>query len=556
MRHPHSGERWRLTPSATGSLTNFRMSVVGMLLVGFVLAGIATALWLRSRRVSHEPTVEKIFESLERPPAGLLRPAPARIAESIYFLGNMRPSAVYVVEAEDGLVMIDAGLESAHDGLLAALSESGLDRGRLKMILLTHAHGDHTLGAQRLRDETGAKVFIGREDAEPLRRGEPWEAFFSKFAMQGESLHPTTIDGELVDNQVIDFGRAKFTILATPGHTPGSCCFLLELNGQRILFTGDTLQNFTSNVGTYVAGLPPAYRGEISRYMQSLERLRDLPVPNLVLPGHPVADGEPDPRLSEEQWTELIDRGIVDLAKWKQRYQRDGENFLDGRPKELLSGLYYLGDFEGGACYALVSEQSALLFDAARGDDAARRLDTAWETLGRSPPPIAAVVLSSCDAENLTGLRSIVESAGCKVVAPSGGVHAVASACPNETSILTAEELSALGFSDVGVVPVAGEREPQAAYYFRRGGRTVLISGAWPIDADAQEFTSLARRGPPRGLNVKSLTKSLERLEGVKPDIWLPAAPWKGRNANLYERAWANILLSNRELLRSWEGQD
>jgi glyoxylase-like metal-dependent hydrolase (beta-lactamase superfamily II) len=550
MSHPHGAER---RPSSSSS-TKSKVPVAGTLLIGLVVAGIATALWLRYKSLDgNAPTVEKLFEWHERSTRVLLGAGPIKIAPSVYFLGNMRPSAVYVVETDEGLVMVDAGLESAHDGLLAALSELGLDPGRLKMILLTHAHGDHTLGAQRLRDETGAEVFIGREDAEPLRRGGPWEAIFSKFAVQGESLHPTTIDGELVDNQVIEFGRAKFTVAATPGHTPGSCCFLLELNGQRIVFTGDTLQNFTSNVGTYVAGLPPAYRGEVSRYLHSLERLRDLPVPNLVLPGHPVADGEPDPRLTEVEWTELIDRGIVDLTKWKQRYERDGEDFLDGRPKELLSGLYYLGDFEGGACYALVSEQSALLFDAARGDDAARRLVTAWETLGRSPPPIAAVVLTSCDAQNLTGLRSIVESAGCKVVAPSDGVRLVANSCPDVTGILAAEGLADLGWSDVGVLAIAGAGEPQAAYYFRRGGRTVLISGAWPIDADDQEFTSLARRGPPRGFDAKSLTKSLGLLQEVNPNVWLPAAPWKGRNANLYDRAWANNLLLNQELLRSWE---
>src|SRR5581483_2252105 len=127
----------------------------------------------------------------------------------------------------DGLVLIDSVLEEQHDKLIDGLDRLGLDVSRLKAILLTHAHGDHSMGARLLRQETGAKVCVGLLDAEPLRRGGSLEAIFSKFDMAGAEIHPTAVDMELDDGQVLTWGQARFTAIATPGHTRGSFCYLL-----------------------------------------------------------------------------------------------------------------------------------------------------------------------------------------------------------------------------------------------------------------------------------------------------------------------------------------
>jgi glyoxylase-like metal-dependent hydrolase (beta-lactamase superfamily II) len=528
---------------------------VGLSIVGAVVWGI---MWVTVWR-SGEPRAAALSaaataEQTSIKSAQCLARTPVRVAESVYLLGDMRPSVVYIVETSDGLAMIDAGLESAHDTLLAGMSKLGLDVGRLKFILLTHAHGDHTMGAQRLRDETGAKIYIGREDAGPLRRGSPWEAIFSKFDMQGERLHPTTIDGELTDQQVLELGQARFTVLATPGHTPGSCCFLVEINGERMLFTGDTISIFNVITGTYSTRLPPRYRGDIDDYRQSLEKLRRLPAPDLVLPGHPGADPAPsDPHFNADQWHALVDAGIADLDQLAQRYARDGADFLDGNPKEILQGLYYLGDFEGQAAYALVRDGRALLFDGARGDDAVRRLAAAWKTLAIGEPTISALVLTSFEEENLTGLRSIVEEAGCGVVAPPETNEVIARSCQQRAAIVSPDVLPSLGWGEIHTLPVKGAGEPELAYYFHLDGALVLVSGSMPIDADATEFIKRSRRGPPHGWDARQLAESLDRLEEITPTIWLAAEPWQGRNANLYDWNWSHTLRRNRELLRLWQ---
>ena len=101
-------------------------------------------------------------------------------------------------------------------------------------------------------------------------------------------------------------------------------------------------------LGTYSAYLAPRYRGNASDYLDSLRRLRALPVPDLVLPGHPGADPTPQsPSLSQQRWKALLDDGIREMETLVARYEADGADFLDGVPKPLLPDLYYLGDFGG-----------------------------------------------------------------------------------------------------------------------------------------------------------------------------------------------------------------
>jgi glyoxylase-like metal-dependent hydrolase (beta-lactamase superfamily II) len=154
-------------------------------------------------------------------------------------------------EVEHGLVLIDSGPEPDAGSLKQQMAALGLDWKRLCAILLTHAHADHILGAECLR-ASGAKVYAGRGDAAVLRAGGPREAFLSVFHMPEVVLHPTAVDVELAGEETLAFGDSCFRVLATPGHTPGSICYLLERQGLRVLFTGDVIQS--------LGGLPASAR--------------------------------------------------------------------------------------------------------------------------------------------------------------------------------------------------------------------------------------------------------------------------------------------------------
>ncbi len=488
------------------------------------------------------------------PVASALLPEPVAVAPGVYLLGDMAPAAAYAVDTSDGLVLVDSGLQDDAAAVTGQLARLHLNVERLRAILLTHVHADHSLGAERLRRKTGARVYAGRADCQPLRDGGPREAFLSIFYMPEVTPHPTTVDGELAGGETLTFGDARFEVIAAPGHTPGSVCYLLERRGLRALFTGDVIVSLNAastghGLGTYAAYLPPLYRGNARDYLASLRRLRALPVPDLVLPGHPLNDPTPsNPHLTPEQWQALLDRGIAEMETLLARYAADGANFLDGHPKELLPGLHYLGDFGGQAVYALATPKGLYVVDAP-GDSLfvaflARRFKAlGWE--GRKPD---AVLLTSAGAEATGGLAALVRGSGCRVVAPKAGLEAVRRLCPGGTVVLAGDDLEKAGWFEVRVLPLGGRGVAPVAYRLRWAGKTVLLSGRVPEKLAAPTAERVLREVAGPGGSVAEYRKSLDRLGPVNPDLWLPAVPVNGQNANLYDQDWAKVIAQNRQM--------
>ena len=165
-------------------------------------------------------------------------------------------------------VLLDAANE--HEKLLELCQ-----RLNVRRVLETHGHWDHIQAVPQLRD-AGYSVAVTAEDASML----------------------PSYDEVLEDESVIRVGNVRLHTIHTPGHTPGSMCFLVE--GSPVLFSGDTL----------FPGGPGATKFEGSSFPTIIEsidrRLLTLPVETLVMPGHgdDTTIGTERPHLQE--W---IDRG-------------------------------------------------------------------------------------------------------------------------------------------------------------------------------------------------------------------------------------------------------
>jgi len=477
--------------------------------------------------------------------AQTLKREPTQVVRDIYLLGKLSPGAAYAVDTSDGIVLIDSGLEESAAGVIRQLDQLQLDSSRLKAILLTHVHGDHSLGAAKLREQFGARTYAGRGDCEPLRAGGPRVSFFSTFEMPNNNPHPTHIDVELIGDEVIEVGDARFRAIAAPGHTPGSVCYLMERRGLRALFTGDVIQSLdptTSGVlGTYIAYLPPRYRGNAADYLATLKLLRDLQTPHLVLPGHPAMDNVPqDPQIGVDRWLGLLDRGIAEMEQLNARHQRDGADFLDGNSKQLLTRLHYLGDWKEHAIYFVDSPVGPILFDApgpGLGDFLDRSLT---KDLG-SGRKIALVVLTSADPQSIDSLDVVVRKYGCAVVAPHRSFDAVRKACPEGTKVLSSNE-GLQKWPDLRAIPLAGRGASPTAYEFKLDGKTVLVSGRIPQKLASQNVLDLMRDVRRSAEGPEGFRRSLNDLGKLKPDLWLPAYPVHGQNANLYDNEWTQIL--------------
>jgi glyoxylase-like metal-dependent hydrolase (beta-lactamase superfamily II) len=487
------------------------------------------------------------------PPLGS---SPVTLVTGVHYLGGLEFSAAYVVETSAGLVLIDSGLKPGARRLKEQMARLKLDWRRVRAVLLTHVHGDHTGGAEYLRANTRAKVYAGAGDAPVLRAGGPRDAFFSVFYMPNDTPHATTVDVELKGDEVLDFGDVRFRALATPGHTPGSICYLMERGPVRVLFAGDVISELVGNpephaagrnpLGTYSAYLAPRYRGDAKAYLASLRKLRDLPVPDLVLPGHPFADPTPQsPCLTQERWEEMLDQGLREMETLIAHREEDGADFLDGNPKAILPDLYYLGDHQGGAVYGLFAKSRFFVVNAPGGPGLSDFLKSSLAQLGVKWAAPAAVLLTSCDGRETAGLRDLVETYHARVVAPAEGLPTIKDSFPPSTAFLPAEGLPKEDWFAVTPLILRGRGVPVAAYLLPWAGKTVLFTAKVPLALDHVALEELFLDLSQSRTTTMDYLLSINRLEDLNPAVWLPAVPVDGQNAHLYAREWKILIAKN-----------
>ncbi len=136
-------------------------------------------------------------------------------------------------------------------------------------ILITHGHFDHISGANDLKKVSGARVYAPALEKEML--ADP----ALNLSADGVSI---IADHDVSDGDVLELGGMEITVLSTPGHTSGGCCYYFPK--EKILISGDTL--FCGSVGR--TDLPT---GSMSTLVRSIrEKLMVLPDDVSVFPGH------------------------------------------------------------------------------------------------------------------------------------------------------------------------------------------------------------------------------------------------------------------------------
>ena len=187
------------------------------------------------------------------PAYGLLRPVTPYAA--VLLAGNPSPMTLdgtntWVLRAPGAprCVVVDPGPDDdVHLRRVAG-------QGPVAHVLLTHGHPDHAAGARRFAELVGAPVHA----ADPRHR----------LGSEG-----------LTGGDVVPAAGLEIRVLATPGHTSDSLCFLIDGDGTSAVLTGDTVLGRGSTVIAHPDG-------RLGDYLASLRRLAELPPGVSVLPGH------------------------------------------------------------------------------------------------------------------------------------------------------------------------------------------------------------------------------------------------------------------------------
>jgi glyoxylase-like metal-dependent hydrolase (beta-lactamase superfamily II) len=165
-------------------------------------------------------------------------------------------------------IVVDPGGDS--EILLERLVELNL---QVERIIHTHAHLDHFLASGKMKEATGAKLALHREDLFL------WDMLEDQCRMFGIPFEPSPPPDQWLENEEeINLNDIQGKALHTPGHTPGSMCFLFE--SQKLLIAGDTL--FQGSIGR-----TDLWGGDFKKIEKSIqEKLYTLDEETSVITGH------------------------------------------------------------------------------------------------------------------------------------------------------------------------------------------------------------------------------------------------------------------------------
>lgn len=149
---------------------------------------------------------------------------PVKIGGPLYFVGT-RGLGAFLFVTLDGHILMNSGMPSSGPMIIDSIRKLGLKPEDIKIIINSHAHIDHAGAIAYLKEKTGAKTAVMREDAALMERGGKGDFHYG----DEFTYPPVKVDRILRDGDTIKLGDVLLTAYHTPGHTKGATTWVANL---------------------------------------------------------------------------------------------------------------------------------------------------------------------------------------------------------------------------------------------------------------------------------------------------------------------------------------
>ena len=162
-------------------------------------------------------------------------PGPQKVADNFYYVGLGVVSA-WAVTTSAGIILIDTldNPAEAEKDIVGGLTKLGLNPADIKIIIVSHGHGDHYGGARYLQDKYHPKLYMTALDYDLAEK--------NAASPRGNGIPAPRRDQVATDGQMITLGDESLKLLITPGHTPASLSMLIPVKDRgtprKLLYLG------------------------------------------------------------------------------------------------------------------------------------------------------------------------------------------------------------------------------------------------------------------------------------------------------------------------------
>ena len=237
---------------------------------------------------------------------------PTRFFDQLSFIGDSDVGS-FILETGDGLAMIDCGWSSDERVRMieSGIRELGLHCEDLKVVIITHGHGDHWGRADYFREKYGAVIYMSRRDYEHAR---------DPIASPRRQIHFEVYDF-LGDGDELRIGDVSLTVVSTPGHTPGCLSLIIPVTDE------GRLHHAALWGGTGISAQAPADRKQA--YLDSLYHFREVCREKHVdveISAHPFVYNT---ELKLQLCREIVDGVANPFVIGEEAYSRYEDMFID-----------------------------------------------------------------------------------------------------------------------------------------------------------------------------------------------------------------------------------